>query len=142
MALKRRIKKLSKSMRIKATGRVILTCSICEKNDIEVPADISHVTCGRCVQAMVAPPEEPNKKIKSTRPKGWQFKRLYEEDGLVYSRGKLISDPELISELRNPVKVVKPAKTTVKAKSQTGKKRGRPRKNTTSKSKNNARTTK
>lgn len=110
MALKRRIKKLTKSEIRKVGGRQYLICSECGNEDVEVPSDISRVTCATCVQKMIAPP--PNyKKEKSDKPRGWHFKEYFEHDGIVYSKGREITDPDEIAILK---KSSKKSKTIVK----------------------------
>lgn len=117
--LKRRTKKLSKSEVRKLTGVISVVCSECNLVEVDVPADIGRVTCARCVQKMVSPP--PNiKKEKSDKPRGWHFKMYFEHDGLVYSKGELVTDAKQIAKLKNltPVttKKVTVKKTTVKRK--------------------------
>lgn len=108
MALTRRIKKLTKSMVAKISGRQILTCSECNYEEVEVPSDIKKVTCAHCVQKMIAPP--PNyKKEKSDKPRGWHFKKFFEHDGVVYSMGEVITDEEQIITLRKEHKSTKSA---------------------------------
>ena len=121
--LNRRIKKLSKSMVTKITGRQYLTCSQSNTEEVEVPADVSAVTCAHCVQKMIAPPEEVRE--KSDKPRGWHFKVYFEHNGLVYSKGQEITDPEDIARLKKELKKSKQlAKaTTVKPKATV--KRGR-----------------
>jgi len=113
MALKRRIKKLTKSEIRKVGGRQYLICSECGNEDVEVPSDISRVTCATCVQKMIAPPVG-YKKDPSTatpRPRGWHFKEYFEHEGVVYSKGKEVTDPEQIAQLK---KASKKTKTIVK----------------------------
>lgn len=112
MALKRRIKKLTRAEIRKVGGRQYLVCSECGEEEVEVPSDISKVTCAYCVQKMIAPP--PNyKKEKSDKPRGWHFKEYFEHDGVVYSKGREIIDPDEIAELK---KLSKKSKMVVKAK--------------------------
>lgn len=99
MALTRRIKKLKNSQVVKITGRQMLVCKECGKEKVEVSADVCVVTCAYCVQKMVAPPVG-HVKEKSDKPKGWQFKKYFEHNGIVYSKGKIVSDPEKIAELK------------------------------------------
>jgi hypothetical protein len=118
--LKRRTKKMTKSMVTKVTGRLILECSECKMHEVEVPADIGKVVCAYCVQKMIAPPAgyKKAKDETSKKPRGWQLKRYFEFEGNVYSRGKLITDPKVIAELKSPMPVVKKvaAKKTAKKK--------------------------
>jgi hypothetical protein len=99
--LTRRIKKLTKSMAIKVTGRQYLLCTECGEEEVEVPADIGKVTCAQCVQKMIAPPESVQSREKSDKPRGWHFKAYFEHDGVVYSRGKVVTDPAEIKLLKN-----------------------------------------
>ena len=112
MALKRRIKKLSKAEARKISGRQYLICSECGEEEVEVPSDIGRVTCAYCVQKMVAPPPGYRKDPTGTpKPRGWHFKEYFEQDGVVYSRGEEVTDPERIAELK---KASKQPKTVVK----------------------------
>lgn len=99
MGLTRRIKKLNTKMVAKIKGRHVLTCKECHEQTVEVSEDIAAVTCADCVQAMILPPVDPTQK-KSDKPRGWHFKILYEQDGIVYSRGQVVTDPAQIAELR------------------------------------------
>ena len=123
MALTRRIKKLTKSAVQKINGRHTLTCKECNLETVEVSESVVAVTCARCVQKMVAPPAGYVKE-KSDKPRGWHFKMFFEHDGIVYSKGEIISDAKEIAKLRKSCK--KPVK--VKTTTATGKKRGRPKK--------------
>jgi hypothetical protein len=99
--LTRRTKKLTKSMATKITGRQYLLCVECGLEEVEVPADIGKVTCADCVQKMIAPPEAVQSREKSDKPRGWHLKGYFEQDGVVYSRGKIIVDPTEINRLKN-----------------------------------------
>ena len=99
MVLTRRIKKLKKSQVAKITGRQMLMCKECGNKEVEVSVDVCAVTCAYCVQKMVAPPVG-HVKEKSDKPKGWQFKKYFEHNGIVYSKGKVVSEPEKIAELK------------------------------------------
>lgn len=113
MALKRRIKKLTKSEIRKIGGRQYLICSECGEEEVEVPSDIGRVTCAYCVQKMIAPPAGYRKESTSETPKprGWHFKEYFEHEGKIYSKGKEITDPEEIATLK---KATKKTKTVVK----------------------------
>lgn len=126
MALTRRTKKLSKTMALKISGRHILTCSECNLEEVEVPADVGRVTCCYCVQKMIAPPANYKSKeaLESKKPRGWHLKQYYEQDGVVYSKGEVVTDVKEIAKLRK--KSVKVSKTTT---DQPKRGRGRPRKN-------------
>lgn len=119
--LKRRTKKLSKSEVKKLTGVISVVCSECNLVEVDVPADIGRVTCARCVQKMISPP--PNiKKEKSDKPRGWHFKMYFEHDGLVYSKGELVTDTKQIAKLKNLTPVVT-KKVVTKKKPVKGKKK-------------------
>lgn len=124
MALTRRIKKLNSSMAAKISGRLILTCKECNKISVEVPADIAYVTCAYCVQKMVAPPDNYVKKVDPAdkKPKGWHFKMYFEHNGVVYSKGKVVTDAKQIAALKNMDKTPTPKKV-VKAKKKPSTKR-------------------
>ena len=124
MALTRRIKKLKNSQVVKITGRQILVCKECNIEEVEVPADIGNVTCADCVQKMLAPPPGYAKE-ESNKPKGWHFKMFFEHEGIVYSKGEVVTDADRITELKN----LSASVPAPKPKSTTSKKRGRPRKN-------------
>ena len=102
MVLTRRIKKLSKAMVSKISGRHVLTCTECNDEEVEVPADVAKVTCCYCVQKMIAPPAGYKSKdaTESKKPRGWHFKQYYEQDGIVYSKGQIVTDPAEIKLLR------------------------------------------
>lgn len=122
MALKRRIKKLSKSEIRKVGGRQYLICGECGNHEVEVPSDVVRVTCAYCVQKMIAPPPEVQKKSDGEKfPRGWHFKARYvHTDGKVYVRGKLTdeTDTPSIQIKRKPISK-KTAKKTVKRKVKT-----------------------
>lgn len=98
--LKRRTKKLSKNQAIAATGRKWLECSECNVVEISVNSDIGRVTCPDCVQKIVAPPENYTPVEKSDKPRGWHLKRFFEHKGVVYSRGKEVTDAAIVEQLR------------------------------------------
>jgi len=137
MALKRRIKKLSKAEIRKVGGRHYLICSECGNEDVEVPSDISRVTCATCVQKMIAPPQGYQKERTSVtpRPRGWHFKEYFEHEGVVYSKGKEVTDPKQIADLKKALKkstpivkeskIVKPKKVSKSKIPKTKVKRGR-----------------
>ena len=123
MALTRRIKKLTKADVKKVNGRHTVTCKECNLETVEVSESIVAVTCAYCVQKMVAPPAGYVKE-KSDKPRGWHFKSFFEHEGVVYSKGEVVTDPKEIAKLRKSSAV----EIKLKAKAPTGKKRGRPRK--------------
>ena len=104
MALKRRIRKLSKSEAARITGRQWLVCGECGNEEVEVPSDIGRVTCAACVQKMIAPPAGYKKTEKSDKPRGWHFKQYFEQNGVVYSKGVEVTDPEKIKALKKAQK--------------------------------------
>lgn len=109
MALKRRIKKLSKTQVLKVTGRKILVCSECDNEEVEVSTDIGRVTCAYCVQKMIAPPPDTQKKSDGEKfPRGWHFKARY-----VHTNGKVYCKGVLTDETDTPV-MGTPKKTVVK----------------------------
>jgi len=86
----------------KISGRHVLTCTECNDEEVEVPADVAKVTCCYCVQKMIAPPAGYKSKdaTESKKPRGWHFKQYYEQDGIVYSKGQIVTDPAEIKLLR------------------------------------------
>lgn len=108
MALKRRIKKLTKTEIRKVGGRQYLICSECGNEEVEVSIDIARVTCAYCVQKMVAPPPDTQKKSDGEKfPRGWHFKARYvHTDGKVYVRGKLTDETDTPS-VEKKTRVVK-----------------------------------
>lgn len=112
--LKRRIKKLTKSMVKQLTGTKILTCKECNIEDVQVSAGISAVTCAYCVQKMIGPPPNYKKAEKSDKPRGWHFKAYFEHEGVVYSKGKVVSDKKEITKLKNSNVEPAPKKTVAK----------------------------
>lgn len=130
MALTRRIKKLNKSEVTKVTGRHVLTCKECSIVEMEVAADIGAVTCAYCVQRMVAPPAGISPKEKSDKPRGWHFKTFFEHEGVVYSKGEVVTDAKVIANLKKtsgPVSKDKKKSASVDT-TVTKRPRGRPRK--------------
>lgn len=104
------------------TGYHEVECHICNDEVLTVALDIARVTCGKCVQGLVAPPENYTKQASATAgfPRGWHFKKKFEApDGKVYSFGKLVENEEL--------EVVPTQETSSKAKT-VSKKRGRKKK--------------
>jgi hypothetical protein len=110
-SLKRRTKKLTKTQALRISGTHFLICKECGIEDVQVPKDVSAVTCARCVQRMTDSPFP--QKQKDDRPKGWQIRPFFEYEGQVFKRGRLVTDETLIFELRekygkNSSKNVKP----------------------------------
>lgn len=97
MALKRRTKKLTPQLVTKFTGKKILYCKECRQHQLEVSGDVSAVTCAYCVQKMVAPPVDPQRKPEGERfPRGWHFKaRFVAPDGRVFVRGQLTDEKDI-----------------------------------------------
>jgi hypothetical protein len=112
--LKRRIKKMSKGQLVKHNGRHTLTCKECNLITNEVSTEISAFTCWYCVQKMIAPPANYKKAVKSDKPRGWHFKMYFEQDGVVYSKGEVVTDPKEIANLRKSAKASTPKKTVAK----------------------------
>lgn len=108
--LSRRIKKLSSSEAIRSTGLKYLMCSTCDQEEVRVAMDISKVTCARCVQKLVAPPDVATE--KSDKPRGWHFKVYFEHNGSVYSKGKLITDAGEIKKLKKKATLIADKKFT------------------------------
>lgn len=120
MALTRRNKKLSNAEVRKVTGRQYLVCSECNEEEVLVPADIGRVTCAVCVQKMLVPPTG-YKKEKSDKPRGWHFREYFEHNGVTYSKGQEITDPDEIKALKKAAKKV--ATTTKSVVTKTTKKK-------------------
>lgn len=127
MLLKRKPKKLSSKHVERATGKHELYCSVCDSNPKEVSLDVGKFTCSYCVQQMVAPPENYNKKKDNEGfPRGWHFKKRFEgPDGKIYSFGKIVEEGDILDEDTSETIDVEPI---VK------KKRGRPKKDSSVKS--------
>lgn len=128
--LKRKIKKLTKSLLRRVTGKKLLVCCICGEEEVEVSADTARVTCGRCVHTLVEPPPNLHPKEKSDKPKGWHFKSYFEHNGKVFTKGVEVTDEKEIARLRKEHKVptkkkVVAKKKTVKKKTTTKKKKGK-----------------
>ena len=105
MALKRRrTKKLSKSQIRSKMGWQYLPCRECGI-DGRVAGDAVGFLCSHCLQAKVPPPEEPTK--PSGRPRGWHFKKYFEFEGRVYSKGEEITDKKQIAKLKREAKKTK-----------------------------------
>jgi len=51
------------------------------------------------MQENAAPPEQVGY-VSTGRPRGWHFRRYFEHEGKVYSRGKEITDSKLIKKLK------------------------------------------
>jgi len=122
--LKRRTKKASKSVVAKVSGRQYLVCKECNIEEVLVSNDIAAVTCGYCVQKMIAPPVYKEKIVKSDKPRGWHFKMYFEQDGVVYSKGEVVTDKKEISKLKKSVTDT-PAKSVKKATTKRGTKNAR-----------------
>jgi hypothetical protein len=117
--LKRRIKKASRTEVMKTSGRHYVLCKECSSEEVLVSIEIGAVTCGRCVQRMSAPPENRHSAVKSDKPRGWHFKVYFEQNGVVYSKGEIVTDKKEIAKLKKlstatpATKVKKVAKKTV-----------------------------
>lgn len=113
MALKRRIKKVSSKQLVKISGSKYLICKECKDEEVLVTNDIKAVTCGYCVQLMLAPPDGYKAEKYQNRPRGWHLKSFIELDGKAYVKGVEITDPTEIKKLRK----VNKSKITTKKKS-------------------------
>jgi len=92
----------------------MLTCKVCDTIEVEVAFDIGAVTCARCVQRQVAPPEGIKPKSDTEKfPRGWALKARYVHiDGRVFEKGK--DTGEVVTpEVKKPKKE---KKVTVKKK--------------------------
>lgn len=98
--LKRRTKKASRTEVMKTTGRQYLLCKECNNEEVLVSTDIGAVTCGYCVQRMSAPPENRQGAGKSDKPRGWHLKAYFEQAGVVYSKGVVVTDKKQIAKLK------------------------------------------
>ncbi len=109
--LRRRVQKnLSQDELERSFSEKYLECSLCGISQ-EVRGNITGITCARCVQKMVAPPDFPvkPKPAGERKPRGWQFmKEFVDHDGIVYHKGKA-----------EDKKKSKPKQKTVKKKSST-----------------------
>jgi hypothetical protein len=103
--LKRRIKKASKATVSKVSGRHYLVCTECNIEEVLVGTDVGNVICGQCVQKMIAPPVYKEKVVKSDKPRGWHFKAYFEHDGIVYSKGEVVTDKKEIARLKKSIDV-------------------------------------
>lgn len=123
---KRKIKKLTKSLLRRVTGKKLLECCMCA-DEVEVSADTARVTCSRCVQKIVEPPANLYPREKSDKPKGWHFKAYFEHDGKVYAKGVEITDTKEIAELKK-LHGKTPAKKKIPVKKKIVKKKASPKK--------------
>ena len=81
-----------------------MECRECGKMD-HAGTDASAITCWRCVNKMVDPPEIKAMAKRSGKPAGWHFmKEFVDKDGKVYHRG--IEQPKLKGTLP-PTKIQK-----------------------------------
>lgn len=125
--LKRKITKVTTSVKkLLSSGKntkKLLMCKLCDSMEVEVAFDTVAVTCSRCVQLMLPPPDNYIKKEKSDKPRGWHFKSYFEHEGIVYSKGIEVTDADEIERLKKEVGLSETPKKIVKKK--TAKKRGR-----------------
>lgn len=98
MALKRRIKKLSKTEARRVSTTHFVICKACNNEEIPVPLEVTAVMCGRCVQRMIGPPESEMPKHK--KPRGWHHRVYFEHVDGIYSKGVLVTDDTEIATLR------------------------------------------
>jgi hypothetical protein len=97
------------SLRLYKRTAKMVTCKKCQTHQEKTNSDVPWVICRFCVQEMVGMPEEVNSRVKSGKPRGWHFKKLFEFDGVVYSYGKEVLDDAVVEALRNDmVQEVKP----------------------------------
>jgi len=108
---KRRIIKVTNAMKkLLKSGKGLnkyLLCKECNEVEVEVSPDTKNVTCAYCVQYMISPPPNYEKKEKSDKPRGWHFKAYYEHNGIVYSKGIEITDSAEILRLKKEAGVTK-----------------------------------
>lgn len=93
----KKIKKLSKKdiERIQNRGsRKSLYCKECQSFVDDIAFDIDAVICSRCVQKIVAPPENYKSNApEEKRPRGWQFKTRYvSPSGKIYHKGREVDE--------------------------------------------------
>ena len=71
----------------------ILNCKECGRIVEDLSSDVGAVTCDRCVQRMVAPPEFiVSKKPTEENPRGWHLRKQYTSPlGKKYEYGKEVS---------------------------------------------------
>lgn len=63
------------------------------------------VLCWRCTSAIADPPVTPTAAVKSDKPKGWKFMKVFvDKDGTVYHKGE--EQPDLKGTL--PITVIEP----------------------------------
>ena len=92
--LKRKITKATASVKkfLKSgkNPKKLLMCKVCDVEELEVSFDIGAVTCARCVQRQVAPPENIKPKDPTEKfPRGWALKARYVHiDGRVFEKGQ------------------------------------------------------
>lgn len=138
---KQKPKKQSKSVVAKITGKHEILCTDCS-TPCEVQGDICAIVCADCVQKMIMPPPTVKKAAPGeAKPRGWHFKAYFEHNGVVYSKGVVVTDAKEIAKLKAGAV---PTKTV--AKKVVAKKKARPVKKIVkkpaSRSKPNARTSK
>ena len=98
--LKRKITKATASVKqfLKSgkNPKKLLMCKVCDTEEVEVSFDIGAVTCARCVQRQVAPPEGIKPKDPTEKfPRGWALKARYVHiDGRVFEKGKETGEVE------------------------------------------------
>lgn len=105
---KRKLKKLDTKYIQRSREIKCLSCSECNR-DVICVGDVAAVVCAYCVQKMLIPPKNTTRLVKSNKPRGWHFKAYFEQDGVVYSRGKVVTDLNEISKLKKGSKNSKSA---------------------------------
>lgn len=74
-------------------------CRVCHTGGVRTYKSVISVICSKCMQENAAPPEQVGY-VPTGRPRGWHFRRYFEHEGKVYSRGKEITDSKLIKKLK------------------------------------------
>jgi len=94
---------MSKQTKLVKEGWINVICKVCNMRTVRVPESTLRVTCPYCVQERVGMPETPGY-VSTGRPRGWHFKKYFEFEDKVYSRGKEVKDPEKIKKLKKQFK--------------------------------------
>lgn len=100
--------KQNKNIR-RSTGWINVICKVCNMNTVRVPDTTISVVCPWCIQERVGMPERPGY-VPTGRPRGWHFKKYFEFDGKVYSKGKEVTDGKKIETLKSLYSNEKPTK--------------------------------
>jgi hypothetical protein len=89
------------SNQIKKISIKTVVCDLCHIIRVRVASDAAGAICWVCLFKQVGMPEEPKYLKKSDKPKGWHFKKYFESDGKIYSKGVEITDLEEIQKLKS-----------------------------------------